>query len=279
MKIQVAENCGFCSGVKNAVELTHTSLKKYGRVAVMGDLVHNRRVMERLKQKGLVFVQDLEEVGNLPLLLRAHGTHASLVYKAKEAGIDLIDGTCPLVQKIHIHARELESEGRQIIVIGDKLHDEVIGIISRLHDYCVISDRSEVDSCKIKQRTGVVMQSTQSFENVLDILPDILTISMDCRIINTICEPTRRNQKEVRELAVSNDCMLVIGDPASANSKRLFTVARSLNKRTYLVSGKEDIHASWFLDCRSVGITAGASTPSDLIENIVDYIKTLNGDT
>ncbi|MDZ7820570.1 MAG: 4-hydroxy-3-methylbut-2-enyl diphosphate reductase [Candidatus Marinimicrobia bacterium] len=278
MKIRIAEHCGFCSGVRNAVDLAGAALEKYGRVAVTGDLVHNKVVMDRLKQKGLVFVKDLEDVGDLPLLLRAHGTNAALVYTAREMGIDLIDGTCPLVKKIHDHALELESEGRQVIVIGDRDHDEVQGIVSRLHDYCVVQKAGELKGRKIKRRTGVVVQSTQLFDNVREIVSGILTISRDCRIINTICEPTRRNQEEVRELAMQNDGMLIIGDPASANSKRLFTVSRSLNRNSHMVAEKADIDASWFRNCESLGITAGASTPGDRIIDIVDYIKTLNGD-
>jgi 4-hydroxy-3-methylbut-2-enyl diphosphate reductase len=264
--------------VKNAVELAERALATYGKVAVTGDLVHNKFVMDRLKQQGLVFVQEPEDCGDIPLLLRAHGTHASQLYRAKEKGIQLIDGTCPLVKKIHEHAREMEAEGRQIIVIGDKEHDEVLGIISRLHDYCVISHAGGVGACKIKTRTGVVVQSTQRLENVQEILPEILTRSRDCRIINTICEPTRKNQEEVRELAENNDCMLVIGDPASANSKRLFEVARSLNPRTYMAAGREGVNAAWFRECASLGITAGASTPDDVIHGVVEYINTLQGD-
>ncbi|MCK4812847.1 MAG: 4-hydroxy-3-methylbut-2-enyl diphosphate reductase [Candidatus Marinimicrobia bacterium] len=278
MNIQVAEHCGFCSGVKNAIELAYTALNAHDQVAILGDLVHNETVMDELKQKGLVHVNSLEEVGDMPLLLRAHGTDTALIYAARKMGLHIIDGTCPLVTEIHRHAQELESEGRQIIVIGDKQHDEVKGIVSRLHDYCVVAQRSDLDECRLKRRTGVVIQSTQRIENVQEIVPNILTKTRDCRIINTICEPTRRNQEEIRDLAEKNDCVLVIGDSASANSKRLFIVAKSLNKNSYMVANKEEIHTDWFRSCASVGITAGASTPRNVIDSIILYIKTLSGD-
>ncbi|MCF7831947.1 MAG: 4-hydroxy-3-methylbut-2-enyl diphosphate reductase [Candidatus Marinimicrobia bacterium] len=278
MKIEIAQNCGFCTGVKNAVQLAYDTLKKERGVAVLGDLVHNKVVMDELEAEGLVFVDSLDKVGNMPLLLRAHGTDVKLMHKAKEMGLNIIDGTCPLVREIHKYARELEDEGRQVVVIGDREHDEVIGIVSRLHDPCIIESPEDIDLCKLKQRTGVVIQSTQRIENVQHILPLLLTRSRDCRIINTICEPTRRNQTEILSLAKNNDCVIVIGDPASANSKRLFEVSRSLNDHTYMVAGKEEINPAWLKGCASLGITAGASTPVKLIEEIVTYIKLLNGD-
>jgi 4-hydroxy-3-methylbut-2-en-1-yl diphosphate reductase len=278
MKIQLAEHCGFCFGVKNAVSLANKALDQYGKVAVLGDLVHNKTVMDTLRKKGLVYIRDLEEARDLPLLLQAHGTDAALIYRAEEMGLTLIDATCPLVREIHTSARELESEGRQVVVIGDHDHDEVRGIVSRLHDACIISNPAELQNCHLKQKTGVVVQSTQQFENVSEILPLILTISRDCRIINTICEPTRRNQKEVRELAENNDCVLVIGDVASANSTRLYSLVRTLNPKSYRVAKVRDIDSEWFRDCRSLGITAGASTPDELIEEILEYVQSLDGD-
>ena len=279
MKIEIAQNCGFCTGVKNAVQLAHDSLKNQGKIAVLGDLVHNKVVMEELMDRGLVLVDSLNEVGNMPLLLRAHGTDVNLIHAAKEMGLNIIDATCPLVREIHKHARELEEDGRQVIVIGDRNHDEVLGIVSRLHDPCIIESPQDLCSCKLKQRTGVIIQSTQRIENVQNILPLLLTRSHDCRIINTICEPTRRNQTEILSLAQNNDCVLVIGDPVSANSKRLFEVARSLNENAFMVASKEEINVAWLRGCTSIGITAGASTPGKLIKEIVTYIKTLNGDT
>ncbi len=278
MKIEIAEHCGFCSGVKNAVKLANEALDHHEKVAVLGDLVHNKVVMDELKERGLVYVRSLEDVGNLPLLLRAHGTDVKLMLKAKEMGLNIIDGTCPLVREIHKHARELQEEGRQVIVIGDRDHDEVLGIVSRLKDPCVVESPEDVCSCSLKQRTGVVIQSTQRIENVQRILPLLLTKSRDCRIINTICEPTRRNQAEIVSIAKNNDCVLVIGDPTSANSNRLFEMARSLNTATFMVAKKEEIDATWLKGCASLGITAGASTPEYLIDNIVEYINNIYGE-
>lgn len=278
MKIQIAEHCGFCFGVKNAVTLAEQALEKYGKIAVLGDLVHNKKVMDRLRSKGLVYIKDLEAAADLPILLQAHGTEAGLVERAKKMRLTLIDATCPLVREIHESAGELEREGRQVVVIGDANHDEVRGIMSRLHNACLISSPEDVPGCRLQQKCGVVIQSTQQFENVSKILPLILTKSRDCRIINTICEPTRRNQKEVRELAANNDCVLVIGDRASANSTRLFKLVKSLNPNSHRISDPGEIDPGWFRDCRSLGVTAGASTPDELIREVLNYINALHGD-
>lgn len=276
MKINVAQHCGFCTGVKNAIALAENALKEYANIAVLGDLVHNKIVMDTLYSKGLVLVSSLDEIQNMPLLLRAHGTDKDLVTEALAKGIVLIDATCPLVLDIHKHAVELEKEGRQVIIIGDHQHDEVLGIRSHLQDPCIISSPQEINDCKLKQKIGVVIQSTQAIKNVQDIVAILLTKSSDCRIINTICQPTRRNQQEIQELAKNNDAILVIGDPNSANSKRLFEVAKSINKKVLLVSKPEDLDERFLQDCQSVGISAGASTPDVLIQDITNKIKHLH---
>ncbi len=274
MKINIAKHCGFCTGVRLAVKKAEDALEAYGSVAVTGDLVHNKVVMDALKGKGLVFVDSLTDVNNMPLLLRAHGTDKSMIEKAHQMGLTLIDATCPLVKDIHIHARELESESRQVIIIGDQKHDEIIGIRSQVSNACVLSGTEDIKKYKIQQRSGVIIQSTQNIENVKEIISVLLTKSRDCRIINTICEPTRRNQKEIRELAENNDCILIVGDSASANSKRLVEVAKSINGKACLISHPDDLNFTWLKGCTSLGISAGASTPDSLINDVVNKIKT-----
>lgn len=276
MKVNVAKNCGFCTGVRHAIELAENALLEHKNIAVLGDLVHNKIVMDKLYKKGLILVDSLDDIHDIPLLLRAHGTDRLIIKKAQEQGIHLIDATCPLVLDIHKHAIELEQEGRQVIIIGDQKHDEVMGIRSHLQDPCIISSPLEIKNCKLKQRIGIVIQSTQAIKNVQDIVAILLTKSSDCRIINTICQPTRRNQQEIQELAKNNDAILVIGDPSSANSKRLLEVAKSINEHALLISKPEDLDEHFLSDCQSVGISAGASTPDELIQDITHKIQHLH---
>ena len=273
MIINIAKHCGFCSGVRLAVKKAQDALDSYGSVAVTGDLVHNKIVMDKLKNKGLVFVDSLEDIKNIPLLLRAHGSDKAMVEKAHQLGLKLIDATCPLVKDIHVHALELESENRQVIIIGNPNHDEVIGIRSQVTNACVISGTADIENCKIQQRSGVVIQSTQNIDNVKEIISVLLTKSRDCRIINTICVPTRRNQQEIRKLAENNDCVLVVGDKTSANSKRLVEVAKSINEKACLISDPDELDFTWLKGCTSLGISAGASTPDSLINEVIDTIR------
>lgn len=255
--------------------MAEEALETYGKVAVAGDLVHNKIVMDELISKGLVFINSLEEVQNMPLLLRAHGTDKDFVKKAEDLGIVIIDATCPLVKEIHKHAIELEKDHRQVIIIGDEKHDEVIGIVSQIKEACVISKVEDMKNCNIKQRSGVVIQSTQKIENVKKIIFCLLTKSRDCRIINTICEPTRRNQKEIQELAKDNDCVIVVGDKTSANSNRLVEVAKSINGNAWLISSPADLDIARLKNCKSLGVSAGASTPRKLIDNVINKIKNI----
>lgn len=272
MKINVAKHCGFCSGVKHAIELAESSLAQYGKIAVLGDLVHNKDVMNDLRSKGLVYIRSLGEINGMPLLLRAHGTDKDIIKESADRGIIIIDATCPLVLDIHRHAKELESENRQVIIIGDKDHDEVLGIKSYLINACVINSLEDLENCAIKQRTGVVIQSTQFIKSAQEIISVLLTKSGDCRIINTICQPTRRNQKEIQELASENDAVVVIGDPGSANSKRLAEVARSLNDKVLMISTPEELDMGFLHNCNSVGVSAGASTPDHLIQSVLNKL-------
>lgn len=278
MKINIAKHCGFCSGVRQAIEMAEEALEIYGKVAVTGDLVHNKAVMDKLKAKGLVLVNSLEEVKDMPLLLRAHGTDTNIIRKARKLDLTIIDATCPLVKDIHKNALELQADNRQILIIGDQKHDEVIGIRSQVKNASIISSIDDLKNIKIKQRSGVIVQSTQRIENVKEIVSRLLTISRDCRIINTICEPTRRNQKEILELAENNDCIIVIGDEASANSKRLVEVAKTINTKALLISNPADLDITWLDSCQSLGVSAGASTPKALIDDIINEIKKHHGD-
>lgn len=277
MKITVAPHCGFCAGVKQAVKKAEENLTRYPAIYMLGDIVHNRHVVADLEEKGLKKVPSLDKIpAEAPLLLRAHGTEKNIIEAARQMAIPMIDATCPLVLDIHKHSLDLEAEGRQVIVVGDPQHDEVKGICSNLKDPLVVSCAKDLENANISHRCGVVVQSTQFENNLQDIVSLLLTKSADCRIINTICLPTRRNREELKDLAQTHDMLIIIGDPASANSNRLFAMAASLNPRSRMISAKEDLQKEWFEDVDSVGITAGASTPDHLIEDVKKHIIKLS---
>jgi 4-hydroxy-3-methylbut-2-enyl diphosphate reductase len=193
--------------------------------------------------------------------------------KAKEKNMKIIDATCPLVQEIHDEVSKLEKEDRRIIIIGDHGHDEVIGIASQVVDPIVLENPEEAKEIKKMKKAGIVSQSTQTIENVQEIINILMTKIFDLRFVNTICFPTKRNQSQVKELADLCDLVLIIGSFTSANSKRLSQLSSLRNSNSHQITGVKDICSDWFLNVESVGISAGASTPDNLIEEVVEFVK------
>ncbi len=276
MKITVARHAGFCFGVRDAVQLAKDSAQQYGQVYMLGDIVHNERVVRELAETGVHVVDSLDEVQDGPVLFRAHGTPVETWEAAQQRDLRIIDATCPLVHEIHEEVRAMEQEGRQIYIIGDKGHDEVVGIMSQVKKPIVISTPEEARQLRKKKRGGVVSQSTQMVENVQEIISILMMKVKDLRFVNTICHPTRQNQAELKELATSNDVMIVIGSFTSANTKRLTSIATTLNENSYQVEGADDLNPEWFENVRSVGVHAGASTPDSTIEEVLDRVKTFS---
>ena len=273
MKVFVAKDAGYCFGVRDAVNLAYNTADKYGNVYMLGDIVHNENVVKDLKNAGTKVVQSLKEIPeNKPVLFRAHGTETQVWKNAKEKNMNIIDATCPLVREIHDEVSKLEKERRRIIIIGDHGHDEVIGIASQVADPIIIENPEEAKSLRKMKKAGIVSQSTQTIENVQNIINILMTKVFDLRFVNTICFPTKRNQNQIKELADLCDVMLIIGSFTSANSKRLAQLSRVRNSNSHQITCAKDIRSDWFLNAESVGISAGASTPDNLIEEVVEYV-------
>ena len=274
MKILLAKNAGYCFGVRDAVNMAYDTAEEYGDVYMLGHIVHNENVVDDLDKAGAKVVDSLDDVPNgRPVLLRAHGTHVDTWEEAKKKNMNIVDATCPLVRDIHDEIKELESDGRKIIIIGDHGHDEVVGIASQVKDPVVVATTEEAKNLRKTKRAGIVSQSTQTIENVQEIVNILMGKVVDLRFINTICFPTRRNHQQIKELAVNNDVMIIIGSFTSANSKRLTQLSLERNKRSFQVTSADEINKSWFRDCNTVGISAGASTPDETINEVIQKIK------
>ncbi len=274
MNIIVAKDAGYCFGVRDAVDIAYETSQEKGTVYMLGDIVHNERVVEDLASAGIDVVNTLSDVPvDQPILFRAHGTKKKVWEKAKEKNMKIVDATCPLVYEIHEEVLKLEKDGRKIIIIGDHGHDEVVGIASQVNDPIIISTPSEADALNKMKYAGVVSQSTQSIENVQKIINILMLKVYDLHFINTICFPTKRNQEQIKDLAGRCDVMIIIGSFTSANSKRLTLLAKERNKNSFQVTCGEDVKSSWFKNAESVGISAGASTPDYLIEEVKTKIE------
>ena len=199
--------------------------------------------------------------------------------EAKKKNINLVDGTCPLVTEIHHEIKALEKEKRITIIIGDHGHDEVVAIAAQVEKPIIIANIDEAKNMRKVKRAGIVSQSTQMIENVQEIINILMQKVYDLRFINTICFPTRRNHEQIKELAVQCDVMIVIGSYTSANSKRLTQLSLERNKRSYQVTSSSELKREMFDNCNSVGISAGASTPDEIIQGVVNKIKKIGKNT
>ena len=274
MKIFLAKDAGYCFGVRDAVNLAYDTAEQNGDVYMLGHIVHNENVVQDLDSAGAKVINSLDDVPeDKPILFRAHGTPVETWDDAYTKQINIVDATCPLVLEIHVEVKKLESEGRRIIIIGDHGHDEVVGIASQVKDAIIVSSPEEAQALRKTKRAGVVSQSTQTIENVQEIINIIMTKVFDLRFVNTICYPTKRNQSQIKELANQCDVMIVIGSFTSANSKRLTALAKERNAHSFQVTCADEIDAVWLKDAETVGVSAGASTPDKIIDEVLTKIK------
>lgn len=278
MKITLAKSAGFCFGVKRAIDIASKAAEEGKRVHMLGDIVHNEDVVQRLEQSGIKKIDRLSSGEGKSLLVRAHGAAASTINDARTGGYDIIDATCPMVHKIHTIAQQDEQNGYTIIIIGEKDHDEVAGIVGQIETRpIVIEHLNEIPSIDLggASKASVVVQSTQVIEHVEAIVAALKQKFFELKFSNTICKETRIRQDEIKTLPLQNDAMLIIGSKTSGNTKRLYELSKELNQKTYWIQHAEDIDTSWFKGLRTVGITSGASTPDETIRRAVEYVRTL----
>ena len=278
MKIHLAQSAGFCFGVKRAIDIALKTVASSKNVYMLGDIVHNEDVVRKIQLAGIKKIKKLAKGVGKILLIRAHGSSPEIFQKASRMGYQIFDATCPMVKEIHHIAKKMEEAGFQVIIIGDRKHDEVQGVAGQLTQEALIIDsatRLPVKKLRSIKKACVVVQSTQNFQEVQKIIVRIKAHIKNVKFFNTICRPTRLKQQEIRALPRKNDVMIIIGSKHSANTKRLFEISRSLNPRTYWVNSKNDIRKEWFVGAHSVGITAGASTPDETTQEIIRYLKTI----
>jgi len=277
LKISVAKDAGYCFGVRDAVNMAYDATEKHGNVYMLGDIVHNERVVKDLEKAGAKVVETLDDIpDDSPVLFRAHGTLNKLWDESSDKNVQVIDATCPLVYEIHREVKKLSLDGRQIIIIGDHGHDEVIAIANQVETTIIVASPEEASKLNKMKKAGVVSQSTQTIENVQEIMNILMTKVFDLHFVNTICFPTKRNQAQIKTLAENSDIMIIIGSFTSANSKRLTQLALEKNKNSFQVTCADDVKKIWFNGVKQVGISAGASTPDKLINEVKEKIKMIN---
>ena len=277
-QIIVAHSAGQCFGVKRAFNIAMEAAQSEDSVAMLGDIVHNEHVVKRLDDAGVKVVPSIDQVGSTgALLVRAHGAAPDVYSEAEKQGLKILDATCPLVHEIHQVAREFAAEGYRLIVIGDHGHDEVIGITGQVEDAIVLSGPEEVAERVPRklQKAGVVVQSTQNIENVQRIISELLPRVRKLRYVDTICGPTKTHQRDIRKLPAEVDVMVIVGSFTSANTCRLTEISKEKNPRSYQVEDASRLDPAWFEGSASIGVTAGASTPDWIIDEVVSSLEAL----
>jgi len=279
VKVNLAKSAGFCFGVKRALKIA-ISLAESGKdIEMLGDIVHNECVVKEIQSAGIKKISKLNCGKGKTLLIRAHGACNNLIEHANTLGYKIVDATCPMVKEIHRITIEMDKKGFTIIIIGDKKHDEVQGIAGQIKKRVIIIDKLEnipYEKIKIIRKACIVVQSTQNLEKVLRITEALKQHIPELKFFNTICVPTRMKQQEIKTMPLKNDLMIIIGSKNSANTRRLYEISKSLNKRSYWVQSKKEINPAWFKGVRKVGITSGSSTPDVTTKEIIAFIKQSN---
>ncbi len=278
MKITLAKNAGFCFGVKRALGIALESARKYKPVYMLGDIVHNETVVRQIQELGIRKIKSLSKAKKGYLLIRAHGAAKATFAKARKLGYKIIDATCPMVREIHKTAEDMENRGYRIIIAGDKNHDEVKGIIGQLKQKpLVVSNSRKIPVKKLKNinKACLIAQSTQNFDKTLETAKKIKKYIPDLIFKNTICSPTRKKQKEIKQMPKQNDLMIIIGSKSSANTRRLYQISKKENPKTYWVNSGRALRKNWFKSVKKIGVTAGASTPQETINEVLKTIRVL----
>ncbi|MEK7398084.1 MAG: 4-hydroxy-3-methylbut-2-enyl diphosphate reductase [Candidatus Poribacteria bacterium] len=278
MKVILAENAGFCFGVKRAMKLAFESARNSDLpIYSLGPLIHNPQQVEILSQKGVHEISDLESLkSDDVLIIRSHGTTPSILDFAKAKGLKIVDATCPFVVNAQKLAQELNSEGYQVIIVGEGDHPEVVGIMGfTKNEAWVIDKASTIQNLSKKNRIGVVAQTTQSFENFREVVSALLEKCDELKVFNTICHATTQRQESAIKLAKRVDLMIVIGGHNSANTNRLTSLCKQYIT-TYHIEIADEIDKSWFDGIEIVGVTAGASTPEWIVDDVIEKLTNIN---
>ena len=280
LKVFLANPRGFCAGVVRAIDIVNRSLEKYGPpIYVRHEIVHNKYVVESLRKKGARFVNELDEVPEGAItIFSAHGVAKKVFGQAELHGLDVVDATCPLVEKVHEEGRKYYENGMEVVLIGHKNHPEVVGTMGQVPGNVKLisstQDALDFEPADTK-RISYITQTTLSIDDTSEIVNILKTRFPDIKGPNLkdICYATQNRQTAIRQIAKKVDLILVVGSKNSSNSNRLCEIGEAVNVPSYLVENKEALKLEWFKNAKSVGISAGASAPEVLVDELIESLK------
>ncbi len=279
MKLYIAKSAGFCFGVNRAVDIAVKATQKYKKdLYTLGPIIHNPQTVDFLKGLGIKVKGRIEDIKTGTVIFRSHGVSLEELIKAKKKRLRLIDATCPIVKRAQLFAKYLNKHGYFLLIVGDSKHPEVRAIKSYINDNVkVIENIKGLRNLGPWKKLGIVAQTTQSMSLFKEVINKCLEKAEEIRIFNTICHATSLRQKEAIKIAKKTDCMIVIGGYNSGNTQRLVAICREIQPKTYHIESANDLDERWLKGCNKIGITAGASTPSWVINEVATEIRRMRG--
>jgi (E)-4-hydroxy-3-methyl-but-2-enyl pyrophosphate reductase len=273
MKVIVAEKYGFCAGVRNAISTAEKILSEKGKVYSLGPIIHNPGVVERLAKKGLVTVEDVEQIpAGATVLIRSHGAASQEIAHLKQKNVDIVDATCVLVNRMQQIAMQMEEQGYKVVIVGDQNHPEVRAVVGCTKGAVVVGNESDISTIG-SGRLGIVCQTTQSPEFFGKMLSAIAKAGFDeMKVVNTLCKEAIKRQQAAVELCRKVDIMFVLGGLESANTRKLAELCKKYNNKTFHLQNWGEFDKKLVFGSRTAGVTAGASTPQWIID---DFVKNL----
>jgi len=281
--IIVAQTAGFCFGVRIAVDMAKQAGEKLGHAYTNGPIIHNKQVVNYLKSIGVEEMQDyLQLKPGDTVIIRSHGVPPKTERMLKELNINVLDATCPFVKKVHDKVKQLVEEGYFVVIIGEEGHPEVIGTLGHLEEVGgkgVVVENFEdlVKKVPKRNRIGVVAQTTQSEDFFREAVGYLAENTEELKVFNTICDATSVRQEEVKKIAPEVDVMIIIGGKHSGNTQRLYQISKALNPNTYHIETADELQRQWFENKENIGVSAGASTPDWIIQEVINKIKEIKG--
>ena len=281
MNVTLAKSAGFCFGVKRAVNMVYEEIdKKSASIYTYGPIIHNDEVVKDFASKGVTVVRNLEELANLPkgkIIIRSHGISRAEQEEMEQYGFEVLDATCPFVKKIHRLVDEHSKLGEHIVIIGNAKHPEVVGIRGWVNGNKVTiletPDEAEKFSVSFNEKICIVSQTTFNYKKFQELVEIIRKKGYNISVLNTICNATEERQTEARYVAQNVDVMIVIGDKNSSNTQKLFEICKNECENTYYIQTSKDMDYSVLQSINNVGITAGASTPNNIIEEVSKNVR------
>ncbi len=276
MKVKVARHAGVCYGVERALKLANEAADSGRTVRTLGPLIHNPQAVEALHARGIEVAACLEDAEDGTLVIRTHGVRPEIIEAARDKGLDVVDATCPFVSAAHKCAARLAGDGYLVVIVGEPDHPEVEGILGYAGPGSVVVEEVADIPERLPRRVGVVVQTTQSMSRLTEVVSALLPRVSELKVCNTICDATDKRQESAEELAGSVDVMIVVGGLNSGNTTRLAEISRNVNARTFHVETAAELDPAWFAGARTVGVTAGASTPDEQMQGVIDAIEAMD---